>query len=106
MVADRRPPGAGISEARAQVVGPYRLEGRAGLLDRTSAPHTVANAPRSERIEAIAALRRVRMTGAEIAECLGMPLSMVGDPHRIGMGRLGRLGMEPTVRYEANGQAS
>ena len=41
------------------------------------------------------------MTGAEIAECLGMPLSTVsGILTRIGMGRLGRLGMEPAVRYE------
>ena len=41
------------------------------------------------------------MTGAEIAGCLGMPLSTVsGIPARIGMGRLGRLGLEPAVRYE------
>jgi hypothetical protein len=49
----------------------------------------------------ISALRRLRMTGAEIAECLGMPLSTVsGILARIGMGKLGRLGMEPAVRYE------
>jgi hypothetical protein len=40
-------------------------------------------------------------TGAEIAETLGMPLSTVsGILTRIGMGRLGRLGMEPAERYE------
>lgn len=49
----------------------------------------------------IAALRRLRMTGAEIAECLDMALTTVsGILTRIGMGKLGRLGMEPAVRYE------
>jgi transposase InsO family protein len=49
----------------------------------------------------IAKLRRLRMTAAEIAEALSMPLSTVsGILTRIGMGRLGRLGLEPTVRYE------
>jgi hypothetical protein len=52
-------------------------------------------------IEAIAALRRLRMTGAEIAELLGRPLSTVsGILTRIGMGRLGRLGLEPAQRYQ------
>jgi transposase InsO family protein len=41
------------------------------------------------------------MTAAEIAETLHMPLSTVsGILARIGMGRLGRLGLEPAVRYE------
>ncbi len=41
------------------------------------------------------------MTGAEIAECLGMALSTVsGILTRIGLGKLGRLGLEPAVRYE------
>jgi transposase InsO family protein len=49
----------------------------------------------------IAALRRLRMTGPEIAEVLGMALSTVsGILTRIGMGRLGRLGLEPAQRYE------
>ena len=49
----------------------------------------------------IAALRRLRMTGAEIAECLNMALTTVsGILTRIGMGKLGRLGIEPAVRYE------
>jgi hypothetical protein len=51
-------------------------------------------------VQVIAALRRLRMTGAEIAECLGMPLSTVsGILARIGMGKLGRLGFQPAVRY-------
>jgi len=41
------------------------------------------------------------MTGAEIAECLDMALSTVsGILTRIGMGKLGRLGLEPAQRYE------
>ena len=49
----------------------------------------------------IAALRRLRLTGAEIAETLGMALSTVsGILTRIGMGKLGRLGLEPAQRYE------
>ena len=82
-------------------VGRYREEGELGLLDRPSTPARVANRTCERRIEAIAALRRLRMTGPEIAECLGMAVSTVsGILTRIGMGRLGRLGMEPVERYE------
>jgi hypothetical protein len=46
-------------------------------------------------------LRRLRFTGPEIAETLEMALSTVsGILTRIGMGKLGRLGLEPAVRYE------
>jgi transposase InsO family protein len=79
----------------------YRAEGELGLVDRSSAPARVANRTPEARVEAIAALRRVRFTGPEIAELLGMALSTVsGILTRIGMGRLGRLGLEPPRRYE------
>ena len=82
-------------------VGRYRLEGEAGLLDRSSAPRHVANRTDERRVAAIAALRRLRFTGPELAELLGMPLSTVsGILTRIGMGRIGRLGQEPAERYE------
>jgi transposase InsO family protein len=82
-------------------VARYRCEGEPGLLDRSSAPRRVANRTQERRIEAIAALRRLRFTGPEIAELLEMPLSTVsGILQRIGMGKLGRLGLEPAVRYE------
>jgi hypothetical protein len=55
----------------------FLAEGPDGLLDRDSAPLTVANRTDQRRIEVMAALRRLRMTGAEIAECLGMALSTV-----------------------------
>src|SRR5213594_4388198 len=82
-------------------VGRYRLEGIAGLCDRSSAPRHVANRTAPDRIEAIAKLRRLRFTAAEIAETLGMALSTVsGILTGIGMGKLGRLGLEQPVRYE------
>src|SRR5271167_4850191 len=93
---------AGISDrtARKWIVR-YRAEGAGGLLDRSSAPALVANRTDERRVEVIAALRRLRMTGAEIAECLDMALSTVsGILARIGLGKLGRLGLEPAQRYE------
>src|SRR5262245_11832018 len=82
-------------------VARYRLEGLAGLRDRSSAQRRVANRTGPERVETIAKLRRLRFTAAEIAETLGMALSTVsGILTRIGMGRLGRIGLEPAVRYE------
>jgi transposase InsO family protein len=81
--------------------GRYRAEGELGLLDRPSTPATVPNRTCEPRIEAIAALRRLRFTGPEIADALGMALSTVsGILTRIGMGKLGRLGLEPAQRYE------
>ncbi len=82
-------------------VARYRASGESGLLDRSSAPAEVANRTNERRVAAIAALRRLRFTGPEIAEVLEMPLSTVsGILTRIGMGRLGRLGLEPAERYE------
>ena len=82
-------------------VGRYRAEGELGLLDRSSAPNSIPHRTEEERVEAIAALRRLRFTGPEIAETLGMALSTVsGILTRIGMGKLGRIGLEPARRYE------
>jgi len=82
-------------------VARYREASEAGLLDRSSAPGLVANRTAERRIEAIAALRRLRFTGPEIAELLDMPVSTVsGILTRIGLGKLGRLGLAPAQRYE------
>jgi transposase InsO family protein/transposase len=79
----------------------YLAEGEDGLQDRSSAPNSVANRTDERRIEAIAWLRRLRFTGPEIAETLDMALSTVsGILQRIGMGKLGRVGLEPAQRYE------
>jgi transposase len=93
---------AGISERTASKwLARWRSEGPAGLLDRSSAPQLVANRTDERRIEVIAALRRLRMTAAGIAECLDMALSTVsGLLTRIGMGKLSRLELEPAQRYE------
>jgi transposase InsO family protein len=96
---------AAAAETSSQTCGKwvsrYRAHRESGLLDRSSAPERVANRTDEQRIQAIAALRRLRFTGPEIAECLGMACSTVsGILTRIGMGRLGRLGLEPAERYE------
>jgi transposase InsO family protein len=79
----------------------YLADGELGLLDRSSAPCSMPNRTDERRIEAIAALRKLRFTGPEIAETLGMALSTVsGILTRIGMGKLGRLGLQPAQRYE------
>jgi len=82
-------------------VGRYRAEGDVGLLDRSSAPNVIPHRTSEERVQAIAALRRLRFTGPEIAELLDMAISTVsGILTRIGMGKLGRVGLEPAQRYE------
>jgi transposase InsO family protein len=93
---------AGVSVRCARKwVGRYRLEGLAGLRDRSSAPRRVANRTAAERVEVIVKLRRLRFTAAEIAETLGMALSTVsGILTRMGMGKLGLIGLEQPVRYE------
>jgi transposase InsO family protein len=94
---------AGVSARTAgKWVRRYRTEGEAGLLDRSSTPHTVHNATPPERVEANAALRRLRLTGPEIAELLEMATSTVSAVlKRIGLGKLSRLGAEePVRRYE------
>src|SRR5260221_7965934 len=52
----------------------FRLEGAQGLLDRCSAPASVPLRTAEARVATIAPLRRLRMTGAEIAEALVMPV--------------------------------
>ena len=94
---------AGISERSARKwLARWRAEGEAGLLDRSSAPRRVPSRLPADRLEAIEALRRLRMTAAEIAEVLGMALSTVSRwLARIGLGRRSRLEPpEPPNRYE------
>jgi transposase len=83
---------AGVSERTvSKWVGRYRTEGEAGLQDRSSALTRWRTAlPRPRRGDA--ALRRVRMTGPEIAELLQMASSPVSAVlNRIGLGKLSRL---------------
>jgi transposase InsO family protein len=94
---------AGVSERTCgKWVARYRAEGEAGLLDRSSVPLSVPHRTPEDRVEAIAALRRLRMTAAEIAMTLRVPLSTVSAVlARIGLGKLSRLEPpEPPNRYE------
>ena len=92
---------AGVSVRCARKwVGRYRAGDRQ-LRDRSSAPHRIANRTQPERVAVIVKLRKLRMTAAEIAETLSMPLSTVSVVlRRQGLGRLGRIGLEQPVRYE------
>jgi len=94
---------AGISERSAyRWLARFREEGEGGLLDRSSAPKRIPHRTPAERVEAIEALRRLRMTAAEISELLSLPLSTVSAwLKRIGLGKRSRLEPpEPPNRYE------
>ena len=79
----------------------YR-EGDRELLDRSSRPKRSPNRLPAERVRVIKTLRRLRMTAAEIAEILSVPLSTVSLwLKRIGLGKRSRLDPpEPPNRYE------
>src|SRR5215217_492581 len=80
---------AGVSERTCRKwVARFLAEGPEGLRDRSSAPRSIPHRTPEELVEAIAALRRLRMTGAEIAFCLAMALSTVSAVlQRIGLGK-------------------
>ncbi len=76
---------------------------RAGepLTDRSSARRTQATRTPVSTVTAITALRKLRFSGPEIADLLELPLSTVcAVLKREGLGRLGRIGLEPAERYE------
>jgi transposase InsO family protein len=79
-----------------------RAEAGEPLVDRSSAPRHIPHRTPKRVVEAIEALRRLRMTGAQIAEVLGVPLSTVSAwLKRIGLGKRSRLEPpEPPNRYE------
>ena len=57
---------AGVSVRCARKwVGRFRIEGEAGLFDRSSAPKRVANRTPAERLDAIVRLRRLPSDGLE-----------------------------------------
>lgn len=94
---------AGMSErTAAKWLARYRAEGRGGLVDRPSTPLTSPNRVPEDRVAVIAGLRHLRMTAAEIAECLTMPISTVSAVlQRIGLGKRSSLEpFEPVNRYE------
>jgi transposase InsO family protein len=94
---------AGVSARTASKwLARYRQDGEPGLADRSSAPRRVPGRTPDSLVAAITALRRLRMTAAEIAEVLAMALSTVSAVLlRIGLGKRSRLEpLEPANRYE------
>ena len=85
----------------AKWVARYRAGDR-DLLDGSSRPRRSPTRLPQQRVLAIERLRRVRMTAAEIAEVLDLPLSTVSLwLKRIGLGKRSRLDrLEPPNRYE------
>lgn len=96
---------AGVSErTAAKWLARYRSEGMDGLRDRSSAPRRIPHRTPGDRVRVIELLRRLRMTAAEIAETLVMPLATVSAIlKRIGLGKRSRLEpFEPPNRYECS----
>ena len=80
----------------------YRLEGLAGLNDRSSRPHRLHRPTPQAVVEQVETLRRARRTGKQIAAELGVsPATVSRILKRLGLNRIGAL--EPTApvrRYE------
>jgi transposase InsO family protein len=93
---------AGVSVRTAWKWVDRARRGDSELRDRSSAPHRIPHRTPRSKVEAIAALRRLRLTAAQIAEALAVALSTVSAIlKRIGLGRRSRLEPpEPPNRYE------
>lgn len=94
---------AGVSERTVwRWLKRFREEGERGLEDRSSRPYRSPAKLPPTTVAAIEKLRRLRMTGAQIAEILGLALSTVSLwLKRVGLGKRSRLEPpEPPNRYE------
>lgn len=91
---------AGCSERTAQK-WLARFDAGEPMTDRSSRPHHSPTRTPDDMVAVIETLRRLRMTGPEIAEKLSMPLSTVTSVlKRIGLNRLSKLEPpEPPNRY-------
>jgi transposase InsO family protein len=80
----------------------YRREGVAGLRDRSSRPHRLYRPTPRAVIDAVAALRRQRCTGQQIAAQVGVSAATVSRIlRRLGLNKLSALEpAEPVRRYE------
>jgi transposase InsO family protein len=92
---------AGVSVPTARKWVRRRQRGES-LEDRSSAPRRVHNRTPEDRVRAVLALRRIRLTAEEIAEQLEMAPSTVSlICKRAGLGRLPRLDADrPDRRYQ------
>jgi transposase InsO family protein len=94
---------AGVSERTVyRWLARFRREGHRGLVDRRSVPGWIPHKTPADRVSAICALRRLRLTAAQISVDLSMPLSTVSAVlRREGLGKRSRLApIEPVCRYE------
>src|SRR5215207_10474420 len=94
---------AGVAERTVyRWLARFRSLGQAGLVDRRPVPLRIPRRTPADRVAAICELRRLRLTGAAIAERLAMPLSTVSAVlRREGLGKRSRLEPpEPVNRYE------
>ena len=94
---------AGVTERTVfRWLARFREHGQAGLVDRRPIARRVPRKTAPARVAVICDLRRLRLTGAEIAERLEMPLSTVSAVlKREGLGKRSRLAPpEPVNRYE------
>lgn len=81
----------------------FKEEGRGGLRDRSSRPHSRPTSTDQRVIRRMVQLRRRRKAGWEIARELGVPLSTVSKHLKAeGVGRIWRLeeALDPPKRYE------
>jgi transposase InsO family protein len=80
----------------------YRHEGSAGLCDRSSRPHRLYRPTPQAIVDEVAALRRQRCTGRQIAAQVGVsPATVSRILRRLGLNRLSALEpAEPVRRYE------
>ena len=80
----------------------FRAEGHEGLVDRSSRPHTLRQPTPARVVRQIAALRRQRWSGAQIAAEVGVSTATVSRVlRREGLNRLNALEPpEPVRRYE------
>jgi transposase InsO family protein len=85
----------------ARWVERYRVDGRAGMFDRSSRPHVTPGMTRQDVAERIVALRRQRLTGRHIALVVGVsPATVSRVLRRAGLSRLKDLEpAEPVRRY-------
>ena len=80
----------------------FRVEGAAGLTDRSSRPHRLRRPTSPDRVEEIIALRRERLCGKHIAKRVGVsPATVSRALRRAGLSRMRDLDpVEPVRRYE------
>jgi transposase InsO family protein len=85
----------------ARWVARFQAEGSAGMADRSSRPRTSPKRTAAAVAEAIAALRRQRLTGEHIAKLTGVsPATVSRVLARAGLSRLKDIEPAPVRRYE------